>query len=288
MTVRLCDAAADPTIAAGCVTDATTGGAAAIVTGAVTYEFAPNAFDEARAAGIPVVFMDGGYPSETGDDGPWPDLTAYASFDGAKATALVADWMIVDSGGEANVLAVRVSDTDWTKNTMTGGAVKEFAEHCPNCTVVVVDSNAAQTPERPSLVAATIAGNPDTNYVLPNYDSTVEPSGALEGVQNAGYLDRVKGGTTTGQVSGLQLIADERFLYVNAGANNYQESWVAADQAIRLMLGNPPIIDPPIQLRLFTAENVADLELTQENFLSGAFFGDTGFEDVYRSLWGVG
>jgi ribose transport system substrate-binding protein len=288
MTVRLCDVAVDPTLADKCVRDAISSGARGIVTGAVTYEFAPNAFDDARADGLSVVFMDGGYPSDNGDTSPWPALTGYASFDGAKATALVADWMIVDSGGAANVIAVRVSDTEWTKNTMTAGAVKEFAEHCPGCTVVVVDSNAVQTPERPSLVAATIAANPDTDYVLPNYDSTVEPSGALEGVVNAGYLDRVKGGTTTAVLSGLQLMADDRFLYANAGQNVTQEAWAGADQTVRLLLGDPAIVDPVIQMRLFTRDNIGELELTQENFLSGAFFGQSGYRDVYRAQWGLG
>jgi ABC-type sugar transport system substrate-binding protein len=288
MTVRTCDAAADPTKAASCVSDATSSHAAAIITDAVTHEFAPNAFDAAQAAGIAVVYMDTGYPSETGNKGPWPKLTAYATFDGAKATALVADWMIVDSKGEANVLAIRVSDTDWTKATMTNGAVAEFGKYCPKCHVVVVDSNAAQTAERPSVVAGAIAANPSTNYVLPNYDSTVEPSGAFEGLQNAGYLNKVKGGTTTGQLSGLQRIKDGQFLYVNAGANNYEEAWVGADQAIRLLLGNPPIMDPVVQLRLFTKDNVSKLTLTQDAYLTGSFFGSSGFQAVYTSLWGVG
>jgi len=287
MTVRTCDAAADPTIAAKCIDDAVTAGAKAIVTGAVTYPFAPNAFDAAKKAGVKIIYGDAGYPSETGNTDPWEDGVAYVSFDGALATSIVADWMIVDSKGSANVLAIRVSDTDWTKATMSNGAVKEFEKNCPNCKVVVVDSNAAQTPERPSVVAGAIAANPDTNYVLPNYDSTVAPSGALEGVQNAGYLDKIKGGTTTGQLPGLKLISQGRFLNINVGQNVTQEAWAGADQAIRLLLGNATAVNPLVQLRAFTAEVVAGLELTEENASSGVFFGNTGFRDVYRKLWGV-
>lgn len=287
MTVRTCDAAADPTIAAKCVDDAVTAGAKAIVTGAVTYPFAPNAFDAAKKAGVKIIYGDGGYPSETGNNDPWEDGVAYVSFNGALATSIVADWMIVDSKGTANVLAIRVSDTDWTKATMSSGAVKEFASYCPNCKVVVVDSNAAQTPERPSVVAGAIAANPDTNYVLPNFDSTVAPSGALEGVQNAGYLEKIKGGTTTGQLPGLKLISEGRFLNINVGQNVTQEAWAGADQAIRLLLGNAAAVDPVVQLRAFTAEVVAGLELTEENASSGIFFGNTGFKDVYRKLWGL-
>jgi len=286
MTVRTCDVVVDPVRADSCVRDATAQGAGGIVTDAVTYEFAPNAFDEAREAGIPVVFMDTGYPSE--GFGEWDPLTGYVSIPGDKMSALVADWMIVDSNGEAEVLTMTVSDTGWTKWTMGNGAHVEFEEHCPNCIVHNVDSNAAQTADRPAMTAAALAANPDTNYVLPGYDSTVEPSGALEGVINADYLDRVTGGTTTGQLSGLQLIADGHFLAVNAGTNNYQSAWAAVDQVVRLSVGMDPVIDPVVEMRLFTAENVGELDLTQENFLNGSFYGHSGFQDVYRLQWGIG
>lgn len=287
MTVRTCDAAGDPTIGANCVNDAVSSGAKVIITGAITYEFAPNAFDAATAAGIPIIRHSSGYPSESGDTGPYKKGEAYAGYIGSKALSLVADWMIVDSKGTANVLAVRISDTDWTKGAMTNGAVAEFEKYCPNCVVNVVDSATAQTGERPSVVAGALAANPDTNYILPAYESTVEPSGALEGATSVGMQDKLKAGMATGTGPGLQRIVDGKFVYVNVLPNTYQEAWATTDQAVRLLMGNEPVKDPLVQLRVFTSENVQGIDISKEAFQKSTMFGPNTFEAVYEKLWGV-
>ena len=163
----------------------------------------------------------------------------------------------------------------------------QCTQHCPNCVVNVVDSATAQTGERPSVVAGALAAHPGVNYILPAYESTVEPSGALEGATTAGLQDKLKAGMATGTGSGIQRIIDGKFVYVNVLPNTYQEAWATTDQAVRLLMGNEPVKDPLVQLRVFSKENVQGMDISKAAFQKSTMFGPNTFEAVYEKLWGI-
>ena len=280
ITVRLCDGAGNPASWSACIDDAAAQEAGGVVLGAISPFMAERSVESALEAGVPVLVSNQGYPEASTQE------LAYVSFDTDAVLRLAADWVIMDSGGDATIVITRITDSAWTANAIDNGALPEFAEYCPGCTVEVVDINFANVPDMASAVAAAFTRNPDINYVMPQYTSVIPF--VLQGTQTAGYEDKVRGATTTGVLDGLQRVAAQDFIHAEVGINIYQEGWISADQLIRMMLGEDPLQNLDVPFRVFTEDNVGDLELTPEAFHSGVWYGDTGFREVYQELWGVG
>ena len=280
ITVRTCDGAGTPGAWSACIDDAAAQEAGAVVLGAISPFMAERSVESAIQAGVPILISNQGYPEVSTQE------LAYLSFDTDAVLRLAADWVIMDSGGDATIMITKITDSAWTANAIDNGALPEFAEHCPGCTVEVVDINFANVPEMASAVAAAFSRNPDINYVVPQYTSVIPF--VLEGTQTAGYIDRVRGATTTGVLDGVQRVANQDFIHAEVGINIYQQGWMSADQLIRMMLGEDPLQNLDVPFRVFTEDNVGDLELTPEAFHAGVWYGDTGFREVYQELWGVG
>ena len=280
ITVRTCDGAGTPGAWSACIDDAAAQEAGAVVLGAISPFMAERSVESAREAGVPILISNQGYPEASTQE------LAYLSFDTDAVLRLAADWVIMDSGGDATIMITKITDSAWTANAIDNGAIPEFAEYCPGCTVEVVDINFANVPDMASAVAAAFSRNPDINYVVPQYTSVIPF--VLEGTQTAGFIDRVRGVTTTGVLDGVQRVANQDFIHAEVGINIYQQGWMSADQLIRMMLGEDPLQSLDVPFRVFTEDNVGDLELTPEAFHAGVWYGDTGFREVYQELWGVG
>jgi ribose transport system substrate-binding protein len=62
--------------------------------------------------------------------------------------------------------------------------------------------------------------------------------------------------------------------------------WAIADEVMRMMLGQPPVLER-IPQRLFTKENIGSLKLTPAAEASGEWFGSTDFKAMFTKLWGL-
>ena len=94
----------------------------------------------------------------------------YSQCGGAESVALsadrLADWVIEDSGGDANVVAVTIRDFPILVAEEDAMAAA-FDERCPDCSldavpVTVEDLGAGEVPQQ---VASYIQSNPDVDYV---------------------------------------------------------------------------------------------------------------------------
>lgn len=277
--VRVCDGAGTPGTIGACIDDAAAQQAGAVVTGSVSPYLAERSFENARDAGVPVLVTNQGYPE------PSTNELAYLSFDTNELLRLAADWVIADSGGDATILLTRITDSEWTQAAIDEGAVAELEQYCPGCTYEIVDLNFGSVDQMASSVAAAFARNPEIDYVIPQYTSVVPM--VLEGVRQAGFADKVRAVTATGVLDGVQRVHDQDVILAEVGINIYQQGWMAADQVIRMMLGEEPLQELDVPFRMFTEANVGELELTPEAFQNGDWYGDTGFREVYLDLWGV-
>jgi hypothetical protein len=53
-----------------------------------------------------------------------------------------------------------------------------------------------------------------------------------------------------------------------------------------MMLGQEPDFTPSV-IRLFTKDNISDLDLTPGAFQTNAWYGPDTYEDTFRKAWGV-
>lgn len=276
--LQICDGGANPSQVGGCLDQAIGAGAAAIVTDSIPYGMAANGIEAARSAGIPVILGN-----QIPDDAqPADETLAYVKAPTSEMVATVADWMIVDSGGEATVVLQKVTDNPSTVAYAEAGE-EAFADRCPDCTVAVNEISASNFPLIPSSTSAAILSNPDTSYVLSEFEAFVQPT--IGGIQQTPNAAQIQIGTAAASLAGLQQLADDQQLQANVAQNFRYQGWATADAIFRLVAGlEVPEYD--VSYRLFTTENIGDIELTEEAQATGEWFGPTDYEQQFAALWG--
>jgi ABC-type sugar transport system, periplasmic component len=280
-TVHMCDGKFTPTTVAGCMQDAGTHGAAAVITGFVDYKSVPSAYQSLAARGIPTLVAGEAKPA---------GVTANKNlgfFDTTPLThtayQLMADSVIADSNGKATVLQISLTDSPTTVSNTTA-ANQEFKTYCPACSVTTVSTTTADMSKLGSLISAKLSANPDTKYVLLPQDAFLQA--ALPGLQSSGFANKVKIVAAGGSTAGLQSTKSKQIAY-NIGQGAIQQGWSMADAAVRLMSGAQvtPETDGPV--RVFTPENVTALDLTDTNYNSSVWYGGDAWQQDFLTAWGV-
>lgn len=278
--VTVCDGKANPEGMASCIQQGVDAKAAAIVTGSIPQEQVSVAFEQAKNAGIPLVNMMT-VPAGDGD----PTKVAYVTPDFIRLQALAADAVIADSNGTANVLVVKITDTPATKIWIEQGALAEYEKNCPDCKVTTIEANTGSLDKLASLVTSELTKNPNITYVQTEFDFEVQP--VVQGIQGASRSD-VKISTHDGVLPVMQMLKNDQFVFSEVGYNVDALAWYGADQALRMMAGQPSnqMVQFPYQ-RMFSADNIGELKLTPDAEKSGEWFGSTGYQAGFKKLWGV-
>jgi ribose transport system substrate-binding protein len=275
--LQICDGGSNPSQISGCIDQAVGASAAAIITDNVPYGMAANSLDGARAAGIPVLIAnqipDPAFPAD--------DSLAYVEGPATEMITSVADWIIADSDGKATIVLQKVTDNPSTV-AWAEAAEQEIDERCPDCTVVVNEVSASNFPLIPSSTSSAILANPDTRYVLAEFEHFVQPT--LGGVQQTPNAAQIKIVSSAATLTGLQMLADGGQLHADAGQNFAYQGWATADALFRLTAGQE-IPEYDYSFRLFTQDNIDDLDLSDEGQASGSWYGPTDFADDFAALW---
>lgn len=279
MKLQVCDGQATPSGVSACVGQATNAGAVGIVADAVPYSFAATAFNAAIAAHIPLVFMNQPQPGNAEND---KQASIFAAGQNTLSK-LQAEWVIHDSGGKANVLAVEDVDSSLT-TTAFAIVQNEFKSACPGCKVTVVKTTSNDQTNLPSLVSSALAQNPEIDYLMPEIDE-VAPS-AISGLETGNHTN-IKVVSTTGVISSVQDIAAHHYLVADAGGSEYADAWAATDQLLRMLLKKPVDMAYTPPIRIFDTDNVGSLTLTTAAYDNASWYGSTAFESDFLKLWGV-
>ena len=286
VNLRSCSGEANPSATAACVNQAVDARAGAIILDAIPIAVAAQAFQAAKASNIPVLVTDQD-PPPPGVPGAVKGIgdakTAYALNSLALQKA-IADWVIADSNGKANVLVSELTDSPSTQAWIEQGAIAEFKALCPGCKTTLSKINIASLDLVPSKVSSDLLRNQDTNYVIAEFDATIQPIQA--GVQQAGFSTKVKGASSSGLLSPLQLIKSGNFIHADMGIDYAYQGWAIADEVFRMMLAQPPVVEK-VPHRLFTKDNVGTLKLTPAAEASGEWYGSTAFRAMFTKLWGL-
>jgi ABC-type sugar transport system substrate-binding protein len=233
-----------------------------------------TALAAAKAKGIPVFAMFGENESD-------PDLGVVAVVGGLNTTAAnaenLADFMISDSGGEANSLLVSLPDF-----TILQYAEKKMTEHfdssCTSCKYETLETTIADLTAGsvPGQVVSYLQAHPDVKYVnlaigdlatgLPEALAAAGITGVkiVGGVPNTDQIQSLIDGTTSAWKALPRVSA--AWMMVDAMARYDQHMDTKVDEVVAAA---------PI----FTPDNV-EKPATD-------YAGVPGYEDQWKALWGV-
>jgi len=210
----------------------------------------------AEKAGIPVVVL-----RTTGEEESCQADAAGRTYGSAcvpapfeEAGRLQADWVITDTGGEAEILVVTSNDARST-GPLVRALRKEFRTRCPDCKLHLMDVPIPRwAQELRSGVQSALVRYPGLDYVIPIYDSMSQYVAAAIMARSA--AGRVKIATFNGTPFVLTMLQDGDIVRMDVGENLAWVGWAAMDQAFRLVAGQPPVRSEHTPLRVFDDGNV--------------------------------
>ena len=277
--IQVCDGGASPDKAAACVNEATKVRAAGIISDALPYALAANAFDAAKKNGIPILISNQPAPAGYKND----DQLSYYLGNPIKMMQIAAEWIVADSGGKAKVVVNEYTDSPDTKRYMEDYGLKILRKDCPDCTTAVNEVSSANFSMIPSSTSSILLKNPDANYFFNQYDTSIQP--AMAGIQQANAKQRLKGVSTNGLLGSLQLLKRKNFLYADVASHYNYAAYSLIDFAMRMALKSELPTDLTVPVRLITSDNVGTLGLTAGAEASGEWFGPTTYKKMFAGLW---
>ena len=210
-----------------------------------------------------------------------PNITAATNIPYEQAGRLLADWAILKTEGNANVLVTIISQVNST-TPMMDGIRDEFATRCGDtCEITEIDTTIADLGQLQQQVQSALTANPDINYVINLYDSAQAPQTVA--AINALGRDDLKIATFNGTPEILAMIEPGSVIEMDVGENLDWIAYGAIDQHLRLLSGADPTTTPNIPIRVFDETNVSEAGSPPAN---GEGFGDA-YRDAYRNLWGL-
>ncbi len=234
----------DPRVWDTAVQEAVAGGADGIIMMAVSPALIQGGLDRARAAKVPVITT---YQPKFPDA---PVIDGYVTSDHAAGGAILAQWIIADSGGKAHVLILGVSEfPEMVKRNNALAA--EFGRACPGCTVERQQFGAALAPQRLApLVTAQLRQHPEVDYVIGPYDAT--GTFIAQGVRQAQKAGKVKYAGFEGNPIGFELMQNGEQAADLALPSPFA-GWLAVDMLARKLAGVGYTEEVTLPQRLFVA-----------------------------------
>ena len=277
--LSVCSGNFTPSGFSSCFAQAIGAHAAAIVSDAVPYQITQGLITEASKKSIPVVVTDVNIVS------PRPTAANITYISGSNQQySLAQDWIIADSGGNANVLELEATDSPTSAAGTAEYAVPQLKAHCPGCTVTMLKFSSSNEQLLPSEISALLLKHPNINYIFSEYDQYVP--GVLQGVQQASATSKIKIVAAAAALSGLQDVKSSTSVKAEIADNQVYNGWIDADEALRLMAGQPAVTYT-IPIRLFTSSNIGSVQLSNAAQASGQWFGAFGYQQQFEHLWGV-
>lgn len=239
------------------------------------------ALQRAKKAGIPIISTHGyqigeQIPDEVKD---LVDGTVSVPFD--KVSALQADYVVANSGCEAKPVIITSNEVPASIGIVK--AMKdELARLCPDLEVgeINVPANQWGTGIKPE-VQSYLVKNPDTDWIMTNYDGMVVPT--VAGIQAAGKSGSVKVTSYNGTPEIVKLIQDGDVFAADMGESIPWLAWAHLDQNLRLLSGVEmiPDGDEKTPIRILDDSNVDEMGTPPQ---SDKGFGDA-YVDGYTKMW---
>lgn len=276
----VCDGKGDPSTIAGCLQQAQSGHAFAVLTDFVAYQMVPNSFDSLAASGAKVLI---------GGDEPTPGKTYNPNIKFLNgSTALTpmfkneAEAAVADKGTSAGVLWLRDTDTA-DQSAAADNGLAYLKSICPTCQVVTQNFTTANVNNLPSQVSADLVSHPKIDVLVSPVDSFVGP--AWQGVQSAGFATKVEVISTGSDIDGLQRVKSGQEAH-DFGASALYDGYAALNGLMQDLAGET--VTPSITVtRDFGKDNVGSLKLTAAEYNTAHWFGNDSFVEKFYQAWGA-
>ena len=280
-TGSICDGKFNPTAVADCLKQAGDQGSDAVVSLFVDYAMAGTAFDAVAGKGVKVLLAG------VGPSGGRESDDTLAFYDNTSRVGQLYDAMsmaaLANGGEDTNALWLRLMDSTTTRSASDSG-VATFKKLCPTCGIATADFTTANLDQLPSAVSAALVTHKDTNVMIVPVDSFVGP--ALQGLQSAGLADQVKIVSSSSDLAGLQRVKDGQQVS-DLGTPVIYEGWKVANALMQLLAGDEVTKGDVLVTSDFNADNIGDLELTDEAYFTPDWFGNDSFKAMFLEAWGV-
>lgn len=238
----------------------------------------------AKQAGIPFFSLVTGQPREQPEvDG----LVLDVSYDYRRVGQLLAAWAIADSDGKAQGVFIETPAIP-SSTFEREGFQREIEANCPDCRfeykeVEQTGGGSSAQDALGNVARTSILSNPKTGYVITAFDS--QALYAMAGVQQAGAGSRVKLAGFNTIVPQMQNLKKGTPFKMDVGGPNVWLGYALADTVMREWAGEELVEDPQIGFKLFTEENVQDLNVDRED---GTEWYGVDYGELYRrDVWGL-
>jgi ribose transport system substrate-binding protein len=277
MEVDSCDGKFNPAGVAACINQALAQQVDVVVLDQIPLGLAAQGVAQLQEAGIAILVSGQ-------EAAPGTAELAYLDTGGGQLITQMADWVTVDSGGDANVLVVAQTDSPRQKAYIDEGLVPRFEEVCPDCTTTVTTTTASQLSQLGSQVSTALLQDPEIDYIVSEFDANV--SYILQGLQNTPTGGDVKVVSAIGDIASLERVASGQQAYDALGSNRWA-GWAITDQVLRMLTGAEPLESSTGPARAFDSSNIDSVEVDQASFDDESLWGGDTYTDVYRQVWGL-
>lgn len=276
--VAMFDGKANPKTQGTAMLDALGWGANVIIAVSIDYRTIQLPLKEAKKAGVPVVALGQGgdtpNPLPVLKDGElaWEfavDVDNYALGQG------IANWIIQDSGGKANVIVY--NDREFNSVNRQHEGVMDALAKCAGCKVAADEFTASTIATTlGQQVVGYLRAHPDVTYVYAPFDPSAFVMAAA--IRQAGMADRVRLASLLGNEENIDLIRKGQVQVATIAFDTAYSGYAAIDQIIR-HLNKQPLFEPH-------GENVPYLVLDKTNLPEkGNWASANGYKEKFLALW---
>jgi ABC-type sugar transport system substrate-binding protein len=283
VTTHKCDAKGSPDGITTCLQQALSAKPDMIIAQALDTKFIASYIARAKAAGIKFVTAQTGTPGIPTVAGDVAEVT----FDYPAVGRMLADWFVADSGCTKGGPQIITSTSSRQPSLAeVGGIQSEVKKLCPSLSIPSVQN--VLIPDWPTKLSTTtrslLTSNPNLNYILPLYDGmTIYMVPAINGILAAKSRVKVASFNATPVVIQNEL-AKQSPLAADVGGPNQWYGIALADQALRVLAGQPPVANENVPLRLFTRDNVGTIDPKKDE---STWYGSVNPICEYHKLWGL-
>jgi ribose transport system substrate-binding protein len=234
----------------------------------------------AKAAGIPIIVTNQGYSQLSLKQ--FSDLSADVGFDYRVPGKLLGDWFCKDSGGKGN--AVIISSDDNTSSPFVWGAIQDaIAANCPGAKYQRVDSPVPEWFDGTlqQRTKSLLQADPTITHFLAVFDGAtlaIEPGLVEIGAKN------VHVAAFNGAPAVMKTVKSGTAVKMEVAAPNMWFSAGAVDTGLRILTGHKIVQDYGIPFRIFTQDNLANIDTSTEDPVS--WYGIDPLAQ-FRKLWGI-
>lgn len=263
------------------ILDALSAGANVIMTVSIDPRFIQLALQAAKKAGVPVISGSAGIDTpnpiiKPEGDNLTQELDVGTDYGGVGRH--VADWIIADSGGKANVL-VFTDEEFYSVTAVVDGLLDEFKTKCPDCKVSPLQKfTASQVATNVGQMAVGyLQSHPDINYIYAPYD----PSAVfmVNALAQAGLGDNVKVASIVGAAQNIDFIRQGRIQVIDGAFDNAYMGYAMVDQAIRI-LNKQPLFEPHDEGTPFQVLDKTNLPSQGQDWAT-----KSDYKDRFLKLW---